>query len=134
MKNKKGFTLLELLAVIVILGVIMLIAVPAISNVQTNNKKKAAIDNALTVLKGIEYCDTSEESICSTTASISNYVKNTGVTFTRDASTGNFTAFSAELSGYTVSYTGTATSLSALRNLIQGKTYSNFSGNTLSVS
>ena len=31
--NKKGFTLVELLAVIVILGVLLMIAVPAIQNV-----------------------------------------------------------------------------------------------------
>ena len=30
MKNKKGFTLVELLAVIVILGVLLMIAVPAV--------------------------------------------------------------------------------------------------------
>ena len=33
MKNKKGFTLVELLAVIVILGVLLMIAVPAVQNV-----------------------------------------------------------------------------------------------------
>lgn len=41
MKNKKGFTLVELLAVIVILAVIMLIAVPVISNLIQKNKEKA---------------------------------------------------------------------------------------------
>lgn len=32
MKNKKGFTLVELLAVIVVLGIIMVIVIPAVSN------------------------------------------------------------------------------------------------------
>ena len=31
MKNEKGFTLIEALAVIIILGVVMIIAVPAVS-------------------------------------------------------------------------------------------------------
>ena len=38
MKNKKGFTLVELLAVIVILGVILLIAVPKIISTIDNAK------------------------------------------------------------------------------------------------
>ena len=37
-KNKKGFTLVELLVAITILGIIMVIAIPQISNIQTNNK------------------------------------------------------------------------------------------------
>ena len=43
MKKKKGFTLVELLAVIVILAVILVIAVPRISEV-INNSKKASFE------------------------------------------------------------------------------------------
>lgn len=45
MKNK-GFTMVELLATIVILGVIMLIAVPSVTSVLTKNKKQTFIDDA----------------------------------------------------------------------------------------
>lgn len=40
-KEEKGFTLVELLAVIVILGIIVAIAIPAIGNVIDNAGKKA---------------------------------------------------------------------------------------------
>ena len=39
MKNKKGFTLVELLAVIVVLAIIMIIAVPAVLDSMSNAKQ-----------------------------------------------------------------------------------------------
>ena len=42
---KKGFTLIEVLAVIVILGIIMLIAYPAIDNVIKDSREKALQEN-----------------------------------------------------------------------------------------
>ena len=46
---KKGFTLVELLAVIVILAVILLIAVPAVKKTVDNAKKKSAENDALMI-------------------------------------------------------------------------------------
>ena len=41
MKNKKGFTLVELLAVIAILAILVIIALPNVINMYTKTQKEA---------------------------------------------------------------------------------------------
>ena len=64
MNNKlqnKAFTLIELLAVIIILAIIALIAVPVVLNVIDDAKKSAGQSDANMVLSGINnYCATEE--------------------------------------------------------------------------
>ena len=43
MKNKKGFTLVELLAVIVVLAIIMIIAVPSVLNSMTDARRNSFV-------------------------------------------------------------------------------------------
>ena len=43
---KKGFTLIELIAVIIILGIIALIAIPTVGNVINESRQRAAIVTA----------------------------------------------------------------------------------------
>lgn len=47
--NQKGFTLVELLAVIMILGIILAIAVPAVGNIVKTSEEKAHKANVLLV-------------------------------------------------------------------------------------
>ena len=52
MKNKKnGFTLVELLAVIAVLGLVLIIAVPKITNTMENSKKKTLMLTAKSIAR-----------------------------------------------------------------------------------
>ena len=53
--NKKGFTLVELLAVIVILAIILAIAVPSITGILNSAKRSAFQADVKLIIKGIEY-------------------------------------------------------------------------------
>jgi type IV pilus assembly protein PilA len=50
LKNERGLTLVELLAVIVILGIIAAIAVPSIGNIIDNSKEDAQVAEALQII------------------------------------------------------------------------------------
>ena len=58
-KNEKGLTLIELLAVIVILGIVAAIAIPAIGNIIDNQRVKAVKADAANIISAaqIYYAD-----------------------------------------------------------------------------
>ena len=51
MKNK-AFTLIELLAVIIILGILMLIAIPSVTNYINNSRKNTYVNTIDSIIKG----------------------------------------------------------------------------------
>lgn len=61
-KNEKGLSLVELLAVIVILGIIAAIAIPAIGNIINNQRDKAILAEASNILSGAKIAHT--EGVC----------------------------------------------------------------------
>jgi len=60
--NSKGFTLVELLAVIVILAVIIAITVPAISNIITNARKSSFKESAQFIFKSLGVAEINDSS------------------------------------------------------------------------
>ncbi len=60
LKNQKGLTLIELLAVIVILGIIAAIAIPSVNTIISNSKKSAQKENARAMIDAARYKVNSE--------------------------------------------------------------------------
>jgi type IV pilus assembly protein PilA len=53
LKNRKGFTLLELIVVIVVAGLLAAIAIPSFNNVKVEAKKQAGYQEAVAFVKEI---------------------------------------------------------------------------------
>ena len=70
MKNQKGFTLIEIIAVLVILGVLAAVAVPKFIDMQTEAKKNA-VQGAIAALKSTATMDYSRNLL--TTPSTTTY-------------------------------------------------------------
>jgi type IV pilus assembly protein PilA len=63
LKNERGLTLIELLAVIVILGIIAAIAIPAIGGLIDNSKKDAHVSNAQQMINAAKIAVTSDKDL-----------------------------------------------------------------------
>jgi len=54
MKNDKGFTLVELMIVVVIIGILIAIAIPVYNNIQTNAQTRACEANQRTIMSMLQ--------------------------------------------------------------------------------
>lgn len=78
LKNQKGLTLVELLAVVVILGIIAAIAVPSIGGIIDNSKKDAHIANAEMLVSAARMAVAANDSITSDNQVTSSELKTAG--------------------------------------------------------
>lgn len=131
--NKKGFTLVELLAVIVILAIIALIATPIILNVIDNAKEGAAKNSAYGYIDALEKANAqailsdSEVTVLSGTYTTSDggkvvtygSNKSMNVNFKGDAPTdgGKLTYTNGKLTGGSITVSGKAFSVTSAGEL-----------------
>ena len=72
--NRKGFTLVELLAVIVIMGVLMLVAIPAVSRTIENARKDTFIDIAKSYANAATTLWSADGLVCGSANTVSSAV------------------------------------------------------------
>ena len=60
-RNNKGVTLVELLIVIVILGIIAAISIPAVGNIVENSRKDAVLADAINLRNAATLCHQAQE-------------------------------------------------------------------------
>ena len=93
-RNQKGFTLVELMVVVVIIGVLVAIAVPIFGTVQDNARNKASLADHRVVVGAVQMfqAGTDDGSLPTVEADIHDYLADgalpTGTTFAYAAGTG----------------------------------------------
>lgn len=116
--NKKGFTLIEIIAVIVLIGVLLLIASTAVINHMNSIKKSAALENGKSYVTAINDYNFISEGVNPITSAnvtvITPRLKDsyTGTkpdsgTITVDATTNKVTSAELHFNNYVVNYNGT---------------------------
>ncbi|TFB13896.1 prepilin-type N-terminal cleavage/methylation domain-containing protein [Filobacillus milosensis] len=85
LKKEKGVTLVELLAVIIILGIIALIAVPAIAGVIEDSRYNSLKASAINAIEAAELHNLTQGNLPATETDLNNYYDGDGVSWTNMA-------------------------------------------------
>lgn len=125
LKNQKGMTLIELLAVIVILGIIAAIAIPSIGNIIQNSREDAVKADAISILNAAKLYVASNGEEEDGTTTMTKAAKGDGpLDEFIDSGT------SLDEVGYTVEYDGTTYTISS-NSVPAGKKHITFTDATV---
>lgn len=111
--NKKAFTLTELIVVIVIIGILAAVLIPALTGYINKAKETAALQEAQPYVTAYSTWVVEGEETEDLSVSFRNYCvelelskeANTGLTVTGDGTIAGCTGFTIVIDGYTVEYT-----------------------------
>ncbi|SEQ49298.1 prepilin-type N-terminal cleavage/methylation domain-containing protein [Piscibacillus halophilus] len=81
LKKEKGVTLVELLAVIIILGIIALIAVPAIAGVIEDSKYNSLKSSAINAIEAADLYKVTQDELPDSIGDLADYYDSKGVTW-----------------------------------------------------
>lgn len=101
LKKEKGVTLVELLAVIIILGIIALIAVPAIAGVIEDSKYNSLKSSAINAIEAAELYKVTNDELPTDLGDLDDYYDSKGVTWSTAptfSETGNVIRISGTIS------------------------------------
>lgn len=101
--KKRGFTLIELIAVIAILGILVAVAVPNFTNLQNSSRVKADAATAAQIVKAARI----QESDTGKVVNKDNPLDSAYMTIPTPQSGGSFTLSGGETSNYEVTWTPT---------------------------
>ncbi|MEI8011920.1 MAG: prepilin-type N-terminal cleavage/methylation domain-containing protein [Candidatus Omnitrophota bacterium] len=98
MKSKKGFTLIEIIIVVIIIGVLAAVALPRLTSQVNISKAAEAYMNLGVLMRKIQECyitATEDYSACDTTGELSGYLLPVTGNFTYAYNGGNATSLTA---------------------------------------
>jgi type IV pilus assembly protein PilA len=104
LRNKKGVTLVELLAVVVILGIIAAIAVPTIGNLIANQQEKADEATLQNVIAAAKTYATSEDDTVFTIDDMATYIDLGSNTIGETSGADDSATIYVEVTGTTVTF------------------------------
>lgn len=89
-RNQKGFTLVELLIVVIILGILAAVVIPQFNNAASESKESALVANLATVRQAIEMYKVQHNDDFPATAGLADLTTATDVDGTVNAATGAY--------------------------------------------
>jgi len=128
LKNRKGFTLIELIVVLAVLAIVMAIAVPRFMGVQDQSRLKADASSAQQIINSarLQEANNNDDKLIRETADAASTTENawdpTLMAYPTPQSGGTFVLSGGGSNNYVVKWTPTKGSLKTAQTVTEGET------------